>query len=247
VVDVHRYHEISESTHRIMNPLAPEQVVLLGEICGLGHDQRQLDLASGKGEMLCQLASRHGIAGVGIDVFFPYTTVATARADELGVSHLLEFLEGDAATYASEPASFDVVSCIGASWIGGGLAGTLDLMVRAVRGGGWLLMGKPYVQNDPSPAVHEQLCEGGDFVDLAGTLVRFEDAGLDLVEMVLATEETWDRYAASQWLNVAQWLDEHAHDPDAADVRAIRDHLRRSYLAHGRHHLGWGVFVLRCR
>lgn len=245
MVDVHRYHQISESTHRVMNPLAVEQVALLREICALQPGQRMLDLASGKGEMLCQYASRHGISGVGIDTFPPYTLEARARAAELGVADALEFVEGDAATHAADPGSFDVVSCIGASWIGGGLVGTLELMRRPRRDDGWILMGEPYVRNDPAPDVRELVCEGGDFVDLGGTLARFEEAGLDLVEMVLATEETWDRYATSQWLNVARWLDEHPEDPDAHDVREIRDHSRRSYLEHGRHHLGWGVFVLR--
>lgn len=228
-----------------MNPLSHDQLLLIGEICGLGRGQRQLDLASGKGEMLCQYAQRHSITGVGIDLYPPYRAIANERAAELGVQGQLEFHEGDAATYEANTRAFDVVSCIGASWIGGGLVGTLALMRPRVRSGGWLLMGEPYLMNDPPADVRDRVCEGGDFVDLAGTLARFDDAGVDLVEMVLATEETWDRYAASHWLNVARWLDDHPDDPDAAEVRVIRDHSRRSYLDGGRQHLGWGVFVLR--
>lgn len=33
MVSVLRYHEISEVTHRIMNPLSLEKLLLLGEIC----------------------------------------------------------------------------------------------------------------------------------------------------------------------------------------------------------------------
>ena len=36
MIDVHQNHRISESTHRIMNPLTPERLMLVGEICGLG-------------------------------------------------------------------------------------------------------------------------------------------------------------------------------------------------------------------
>ena len=43
------------------------------------------DPIPGKGEMLCQYASRHGITGVGIDLFAPYATVAKERATELGI------------------------------------------------------------------------------------------------------------------------------------------------------------------
>jgi hypothetical protein len=247
VVDVHRYHEISEADHVILNPLSAEQLLLLGEICRLRPGHHQLDLASGKGEMLCQYAHRHGISGVGIDVFPPYTAIAKARAAELGVDDALQFLEGDAAHHPAEPESFDVVSCIGASWIGGGLAGTLELMRTPLRRGGWLLVGEPYWNDDPPLEARQELGIGDEFVDLAGTLTRFEDAGLDLVEMVLASHATWDRYTASQWLNVSMWLEANPGHPDADEVRAMCDHSRRSYLRYGRRYLGWGVFVLRPR
>ncbi len=61
---------------------------------------------------------------------------------------------------------------------------------------------------------------GQPFADLAGTLDVFESADVDLVEMVLTNDDDWDRYAASQWLNVANWLDANPDQPDAAAVRA---------------------------
>jgi hypothetical protein len=36
MIDVYRYHRISESTHRIMNPLAHDRMMLAGEICRMG-------------------------------------------------------------------------------------------------------------------------------------------------------------------------------------------------------------------
>jgi ubiquinone/menaquinone biosynthesis C-methylase UbiE len=65
MIDVHQYHRISESTHRIMNPLTPERLMLVGEICRLGSGSRILDLACGKGEMLCLFAARFGASGWG--------------------------------------------------------------------------------------------------------------------------------------------------------------------------------------
>jgi hypothetical protein len=79
--------------------------------------------------------------------------------------------------------------------------------------------------------------------DLSGVLTTFEDAGLQLVEMVLASPDDWDRYAAGQWLNVQQWLAAHSDDSCAPAVRAERDASQHAYLAHDRDHLGWGVFV----
>jgi hypothetical protein len=51
---------------------------------------------------------------------------------------------------------------------------------------------------------------------------------MDLVEMVLADANTWDRYAASRWLNVADWLRANPDDPEATEVREIRDQSRAS-------------------
>ena len=73
----------------------------------------------------------------------------------------------------------------------------------------------------------------------------FEEAGFDLVEMVLADADDWDRYVASQWLTVSDWLRANPDDPEADDLRAWSSAARRSHLEYGRRYLGWGVFVLR--
>jgi hypothetical protein len=53
-----RLHKIAEAHHRILNPFTDEKLMLLGEVCRLRPGMRQLDLCSGKGEMLCQWARR---------------------------------------------------------------------------------------------------------------------------------------------------------------------------------------------
>ncbi|MGO9196757.1 MAG: SAM-dependent methyltransferase [Acidimicrobiales bacterium] len=228
-----------------MNPLSPEKLLLIGDICRIKDGTRVLDLACGKAEMLCLFASNLGATGVGIDVHAPFLADARARATELGVEQAVTFIEADAGDPPDVGAPFDVVCCIGATWIGGGLAGTLELMGQRVSPGGWLLVGEVYWAEPPPPYVRQKYEAGQEFADLAGTLERFEAADLDLVEMVLASHEDWDRYAASQWLNVSDWLAANPDDADAAEVRHTRDASRRDYLADERRCLGWGVFVLR--
>jgi ubiquinone/menaquinone biosynthesis C-methylase UbiE len=247
VVDVHRFHEISEVNHSILNPLSLDQVLLIGDICQLHAGQRHLDLASGKGEMLCQYALRYGTTGIGVDIYDGCNATARARAVELGVDHAIEIVHDNASTYAADPQTFDVVSCIGATWIGGGLPGTLRLMKRPLRKDGWLLVGELFWIEAPPPEVERRLGYGDVVVDLAGVLQRTEDAGLDLVEMVLANHDTWDRYATSQWLNVSNWLAANPDDPEADDIRRTRDASRRQYLEIERQYVGWGVFIMRPR
>ena len=45
-----------------------------------------------------------------------------------------------------------------------------------------------------------------DFASLPELIERFGDLGYDVVEMVVADQDSWDRYAAAQWLTSAAGL-----------------------------------------
>ncbi len=241
-----RFHEIAETNHRILNPFSEDKLMLLGERCQLNPQMRQLDLACGKGEMLCQWARRWGIEGIGVDISQVFLNAARERAKEMGVTDRVTFVEGDAGKYVVEARGFDIVSCIGATWIGGGLLGTLKMMQPALKQGGLLLVGEPYWIDQPPGEAYESAGVGKeDFTSLAGTFARFESVGLELVEMVLANQDSWDRYVAAQWWTVNEWLRSHLDDPDALALRAWTAHSKYDYLQYGRCYFGWGVFVLR--
>ncbi len=240
------FHERSEASHRILNPFTEDKLALLGEICRLEPGLRQLDLACGKAEMLCSWAARYGIHGIGVDLSPVFLDAARDRAEELTVTAQVEFVHGKAEDYRAEPHAFDVVSCIGATWIGDGLTGTLDLMRPACKPDGILLVGEPYWIDPPPPRALDALELGAEeFTSLAGTLDRFEAAGVELVEMVLADQDSWDRYVAAQWMTASDWLREHPDAPDAAEYADRVSAGRRAYLDYGRRYMGWGVFVLR--
>ena len=244
-MDIVRQHEISEADNRILNPFDEAKLMLLGEVCRLQTGQQLLDLACGKGEMLCRWAARFGIEGLGVDISEVFVAAARKRAEELGVADRVRFASGDAGRFKADVASFDIVSCVGATWIGGGISGTVDLMRPALRPGGLLLIGEPYWTEPPSKEVLTAIgCEPDAFTSLVGTLDRFEAARTRLVEMVLADSDTWDRYVASQWWTVSRWLEAHREDPEAPAMREFLEKSRRAHLEYGRRYLGWGVFVL---
>ena len=238
-----RFHEISESRHRILNPFTEGKLMLLGSLCRLRPGQRLLDLACGKAELLGRWSARWGVGGVGVDISAVFTAAARVRLAELGVAGRVEIVCADARDYAAEPAGFDVVSCIGATWIGNGVTGTIDLLRPALRVNGLMLIGEPY-WIDPPPQYPPWPGEG-EFASLIGLLETVEAAGMELVEMVLADGDSWDRYVAAQWMTLSDYLREHPDDPDAAELRAFLDESRRSHLRVQRRYLGWGVFVLR--
>ena len=91
-----RYHEISETSHRMLNPFTDEKLMLLGEVSGLRAGMSQLDLACGKGEMLCRWAAKYGVTGTGVDISEVFLGAARERARELGVDDKVSFVKGDA-------------------------------------------------------------------------------------------------------------------------------------------------------
>src|SRR5574340_71608 len=171
-MDIPRIFNITESAHRIHNPITPETLATLGAALRLETGARVLDLGSGSGEMLCTWARDHGVVGTGIDMSRSFTAQAKLRAEELGVSDRVRFIHGDAAGYVSEE-KVSVAACVGATWIGGGVGGTIELLARSLRQGGILLIGEPYWRQLPPTEAVARGCLAtsvSDFLTLPGLL-----------------------------------------------------------------------------
>jgi len=248
-LDIPRIFNITESAHRIHNPITPEKLATLGAALRLESGTRVLDLGSGSGEMLCIWARDYGVTGTGIDMSRLFTEQAKRRAEELGVAHQVKFLHGDAAGFVSDE-KVDVAACVGATWIGGGVAGTIELLARSLRPGGIILIGEPYWRQLPPTEDVAKGCQAhsiADFLPLPELLASFGRLGYDVVEMVLADQDGWDRYEAAKWLTMRRWLEANPGDELAKEVRAQLTSEPERYAAYTREYLGWGVFALMPR
>ncbi len=248
-MDIPRIFNITESAHRIHNPITPDKLATLGAALRVEAGARVLDLGSGSGEMLCTWARDHGVTGTGVDMSQLFTEQAKCRAEELGVADQVGFIHADAAGYVSDE-KVDVAACVGATWIAGGFAGTIALLAQSLRPGGIILIGEPYWRQLPPT---EELAQGclahsiSDFLTLPALLASFRELGCDVVEMVLADQDGWDRYEAAKWLTMRRWLEANPDDELAPEVRAQLTTEPERYATYTREYLGWGVFALMLR
>ena len=248
-MDIPRIFNITESAHRIHNPFTAEKLATLGAVLRLEPETSVLDLGSGSGEMLCTWARDYGIRGIGVDMSQLFSEQAKHRAKELGVDDRVRFIHADAAGYVADE-KVGVAVCAGATWIGGGVAGTIELLAKSLNNGGIILIGEPYwLRLPPTEDVAKECGVGAiaDFLTLPELIASFGELDYDVVEMVLAGQEGWDRYEAAKWLTMRRWLEANPNDDFAQEVRTKLTEEPRRYVTYTREYLGWGVFALIAR
>jgi SAM-dependent methyltransferase len=248
-LDTWKFYDITHREHMVCNPTSEEKLARLVQLVHLPRGARVVDIACGKGEFLIRLVEAYGAHGVGVDIS-PFCIAEAerrlrARVPQAGIA----FIQMDGADFQPDPSrSFSLASCIGASWIFGGYAATLDALVSMVEPNGWVIAGEPYWLREPS---QEYLRASGltrdGFGSHAENVEAGERRGLELVHTLVSSNDDWDRYEGLQWYATAEYARAHPDDPDLADLleRVAKD--KSAYLRWGRGTLGWAMYVFRCQ
>src|SRR5690606_18722134 len=112
---------------------------------------RVVDIACGKGEFLIRLAEAYNVRGVGVDLSPFFVAEAERRLRARLPRARINFTQMDGADFKPDkPNSLTLASCMGASWVFGGHARTLDALIGMAEPDGWVIVGEPYWLRVPS-------------------------------------------------------------------------------------------------
>jgi len=248
-MDTWKFYDITHRNHVICDPTSEEKLGRLVEQLRLPAGASVIDIACGKGEFLIRIAEAYGVNCLGIDLSPFFIAEARKRMEVRAPKAEVTFREMDGAEFKpKEPHSFTVASCLGASWIYGGHAGTLDALIYMVAPGGWVITGEPYWLKEPCKEYLKALGLPKEaFGTHLGNVEAGEKRGLDLVHTLVSNGDDWDRYEGLQWAATFEHARSHPDDPDLPEIVRRVSEEKATYLRWGRDTLGWAIYVFRRR
>jgi SAM-dependent methyltransferase len=248
-MDTWKFYDITHREHAVCNPMNDDKLARLVGLLRLPVEARVVDIACGKGEFLVRLAEAYGIRGIGIDISPFCIADAQRRLHMRAQGAEVVFGQMNGSDFRpEEPHIFTLASCIGASWVFGGHAETLDALSGMVASGGWVIVGEPYWRQQPS---EEYLAASGTSKNGFGTHCGNAEAGelqgLELVHTFVSSKDDWDNYEGLQWYAAAEYARCHPDDPDLPELLERVAKAKVVYLRWGRDTLGWAIYVFRDR
>ena len=234
--------DISEQFMELINPTSPEKILKAGQIAGMKAGDRVIDFGCGFAEPLLLWAERFGIAGVGIDIR-PYACQrAEKKISEKGLADSLQIVCGDAARYTFTPNSYDLATCIGATFIWQNFGEAVHAMSQAVIPGGKLVIGEAHWLVDNVP---DDFRAAQTYITTEAELLRMaHQEGYEFEYVLHSNHDEWDRYEADNWVGFIHWIEANPQHPERQQVIDSLHESQEEYLRHGRMYFGWAIYVL---
>lgn len=231
------YWAIADRNIEIQNPVTDRKLRLLDGYCDIRDGLSVFDIGCGKAWVMRQWAERHAIEGVGVDInprfieFARRTTPARGR---------LTFHSRSMEGFIVEPASYDVVMCLGATQAIGDIPSAVDWMVSAAKPGGSIVLGCITLRHQPEVPRGEILP-----LDVTQVIGVIERHGAEVSATISASEADYERFESHRRHSTLAWGRKNAGHPDHADVLARSRANWMMYLKTIRPLLGWTIFVAR--
>lgn len=251
-MDFWKHYDITHKDHIICNPMSSEKLDELVEILNLDEGSKILDIACGKGEFIIRLVKRYNVSAIGVDLSPYYIREAKKKIETIIPNSDVQLIEKDGAQYEPEQSeSFDMASCLGASWIFKNHEGTLKYLIKQVKKGGIIIAGEPYWKTRPSEEylikakeVYDSE-EFGDFGSHFENVRTGEKLGLTLIYCLVSNGDDWDRYLNLQWNAIDKYIRANPKDPDNLEIEEKISKERELYLRWERELFGWAIYLFR--
>lgn len=233
-MDMWKYYGILHRFHAFMNPLSEHKFERIISVLDLSPG-KVVDIACGKAELLCRLAEAYDVTGIGIDIS-PYEVEdAVKKVASRGLSERIDIREGDGSTLKIDGNSLSAAFCIGATWVFGGLPGTLAYLHEWVKPGGLVVVGDVFRRTGFSG-------EQGLNTHAENTAMG-EGQGLTYLYSMGNTQSDWDHYTQLTNFSAQKYAVENPDDPDVPELLGTMAEDQRKYFEYERDAHGWGVYI----
>ena len=246
IMDRWKYFGITHRDHVVCNPTSSEKLDELVSLLPLESGGRILDVACGKAELMIRIAHQYTATGVGVDISPYEVKEAKQRVKRAGIEDKIEIIQSDGADYDAQPEFFDLVMCIGATWVWGGYQGTINALKKIVKTGGLIAIGEPFRMKEPEAAYLEAEPElAPTLLTHAGNVTLARAEGLALLYAMVSNQDDWDRYEGLQTMAAETYAREYPEDPDVEELLRLRHSFDDTYLTWERDTLNWAIYLFR--
>lgn len=242
-----RFSHIAHRGMTYHNPLNADKIHRFLDLLDLNEASRVLEVGSGPGELLCQIAQRYPTKHiVGVDPSERSHEIAEGRVAARGLAEQITLIKKKIELVPVEESSQDCVIALGASHALGDYRGLLAAAWSWVQPGGLLLVAEGYWKQDPPKDYLDFLgCPEEAYRSLAGTIQLAEDQGWNELFCSVTNLDEWDEYEGCYLYNVEQHVHRHPDEAEAEAYLAKIRRWRRGYLTWGRDTLGFALLLFR--
>jgi len=210
-----------------------------------------LDVGCGKGAVSFLFAENFFARCTGVDVSSGEIHQAQMRKRASARRNMLSFVLADGKEYVEEQReqgrSYDVLMCLGATFIFGDTENTLDALLPCLAPGGALAVGEVTLNQVPGAEQYaEQAREHGLLARRDEEVIEMADRrALDITYVIESSRHDWDRYESLQWTALYEYARSNPRMCEALEFFSRKGKEKREYFARERKYLGWKIFVLR--
>jgi SAM-dependent methyltransferase len=227
--------EVLHHLHTICNPLSSDELDNVADALAPSDGDRALDIACGHGELLHRLTERARLDATGVDLS-PWALLRARDKTPRATWWL-----GDGAE-VPERREWDIVACLGASWIWDGFAGTVKALTARTLPGGRIAIGDLRLRS------LEDRTALGDAPE-AAALTEFEQLetlrslDIDPVDQIIPSDSSWESYHDLVVESARAYVEAHPDDPGADYTRMAESWKFDNVIAH----VTWTVWVADVR